>query len=443
MDVPPLGLGHPGRAGFHLAVGPRRPEILVGPPAVVLLPLMLLPPVVGAAIVPAVIRVDRVVPGMAALALEPRVDADAEVGVIVVVAKVVMAVTRIGEQVDRQNANVNGDGGRVGESRPGIDRPREIDRGKQHAAAIQRVVPVPGFEDVTTRGPAVVRRLPDPIGLVPQPIPWPPDVLVSAPVPAAGHPHAIGVGRGPWRLEVHGRGRGRQILDFLGPNRGPEAGHPLPPGRRHPPTTYMDIKASHPDVHPAALDWLDIGHLCPVAGHPIHGRRSGPPAGAHPDVAVPVGIPGPVARHPDEVVAPGPFGRGDFLNVGRRRQWHYQAGLDLKRNRLGEGLMHRAASQDLKLLLARHRRGLILRKQVSTRAAADVLAADQQDERADQSNRSIWRHGTDLLIRFAKRAPGAQSGAGHDPDAAGSRAGSSQQLPTRLRRHTTGQRPSP
>ncbi len=50
-------------------------------------------------VMPAVMHVDRVVPGVDPLDFKPREDADAEIGVIVVIAEVVVAVTRIGEQV--------------------------------------------------------------------------------------------------------------------------------------------------------------------------------------------------------------------------------------------------------------------------------------------------------------------------------------------------------
>jgi hypothetical protein len=48
---------------------------------------------------------------MAALALKPRVNADADVDVIVVIAEVVMAVTWIGEQAELQPADVDDDAG--------------------------------------------------------------------------------------------------------------------------------------------------------------------------------------------------------------------------------------------------------------------------------------------------------------------------------------------
>ena len=53
-----------------------------------------LPAGVGTVVVPARIDKDRVVPGSEAHAIKPRIDADAQVGVVVVIAKVVVGFTR-------------------------------------------------------------------------------------------------------------------------------------------------------------------------------------------------------------------------------------------------------------------------------------------------------------------------------------------------------------
>ena len=138
-------------------------------------------------------------------------------------------------------------------------------------------------------------------------------------------------GGGPGGSHVVECRRAWQILDLLGAGRRPETGYPLP----------------------------TFGHAGPIARHPVHVRRGGSPAGADPDVAIAVPIPGPVARHPDELGALGPVGRRDFLNLGRRLIRDHQARLNLQVDRFGKGLMHRAAGQDLGLLLSRGRWGLL------------------------------------------------------------------------------------
>src|SRR5262249_46541967 len=96
------------------------------------------------------------------LALEPRVDAEAEGRVIMEVPEVVMVVAWIREQVDRQQVQV--DAQKWGEDEPGPNGHgrREVDRREEDAAVSHIVVPVPGTQDVTPRRPSEVRRHPDP-----------------------------------------------------------------------------------------------------------------------------------------------------------------------------------------------------------------------------------------------------------------------------------------
>jgi len=47
---------------------------------------------------PPVVKVKRIIPGMAADTFEPRVQANADKAAAVVIAEIVMIVTRIGEQ---------------------------------------------------------------------------------------------------------------------------------------------------------------------------------------------------------------------------------------------------------------------------------------------------------------------------------------------------------
>ena len=88
---------HLGLSRFHFVIRPRRTKVLVVMANIVLMALVIGPVGFGSAIVPSVIHINRVVPDVASLAFKPRENAEAQVHTIVVIAKIIMAVTRAGK----------------------------------------------------------------------------------------------------------------------------------------------------------------------------------------------------------------------------------------------------------------------------------------------------------------------------------------------------------
>jgi hypothetical protein len=74
---------------------------------------------------------------MTSPALIPREDTYADIEVIVVVAEVIVVVSRTGEQAELEIADIDGNAERVRKSGPFIIVPREIDRREQHASTSQ------------------------------------------------------------------------------------------------------------------------------------------------------------------------------------------------------------------------------------------------------------------------------------------------------------------
>src|SRR5207249_3008254 len=101
--------------------------------------------------------------------VDPRREPRSQVGRPEVIA-VVVPVTRSGEERARQEVEADG------EVWAPVARPitSEVDRGEQHTAALERIVPVTGDEQVAGRSVDVVGRAPDPVGPAPQPVARPP-----------------------------------------------------------------------------------------------------------------------------------------------------------------------------------------------------------------------------------------------------------------------------
>lgn len=140
---------------------------------------------------PAVMHIDRVIPRVSLLELKPRENADADIDAIVIIAEVIVAVLRTGEQAELQVAEIDGDAECVGKTRARIDMPGKINRREQNPAARKRVIPVPVGKDIPARRPDVMRRYPYPVRLGRDPVAGPSNILSVIPVPARRHPHPV------------------------------------------------------------------------------------------------------------------------------------------------------------------------------------------------------------------------------------------------------------
>ena len=112
-------------------------------------------PIAVAAVLPALVGIDRVIAAAAVMVVEDRVEPDGAITRRVVVAEEVVAIRRPQEQVVGDEGDVDHRGGPVVEARGMEDRPGEIDRCEQDAAMNDHVVPVAGDEDVAARRPEV------------------------------------------------------------------------------------------------------------------------------------------------------------------------------------------------------------------------------------------------------------------------------------------------
>src|ERR1051325_8227822 len=149
--------------------------------------LSLSPARVGPTEAPSVVDKERIVPDMNGLALVPRIDADVPVTIVVIIAKVIVAVPGIAEQVQPQYPQIHADG--RGKNKRGLHPHlrRKIRRGEEHPAIIEVMIPVSLAEDVATRCPSKMRRHPDPAGILHDPVAVTRNVMALRPEPAAGH----------------------------------------------------------------------------------------------------------------------------------------------------------------------------------------------------------------------------------------------------------------
>jgi hypothetical protein len=131
---------------------------------------------------PAVVREDWIVPDVTRLALEPRVDSNAYIEVVVIVSEVVVAIARIAKQAKVQMTDVHDDAERVRVSRPPVIVPREIHRSVQNSPRRQNVVPVPWHKYITMRRPDIMRRNPNPVVSRHEPVTRSEDIVVVPPV---------------------------------------------------------------------------------------------------------------------------------------------------------------------------------------------------------------------------------------------------------------------
>ena len=90
------------------------------------------------------------------LAFKPRINADAEIGIIIVVAEKIMIVSRVSEEAYFQRADIEDDAGRVSESGTKITRVRKIDRRKQNAAISKGIIPMAFYKDITAGSPNIM-----------------------------------------------------------------------------------------------------------------------------------------------------------------------------------------------------------------------------------------------------------------------------------------------
>ncbi len=340
----PLRFGKAGLPFILLPERARRPGVPVLVPVPIILAHMLVPAGIRPPVGPALMLVDRVIPGEPDGAVVPRIDADPGIAVVVIIAEAIMVVPGIGKQVQQHQPQVQDDVGGVHvAARADIIGRREIDRREENTPLLERVIPVAGHEHMPARRPDIMGRLPAPVRGGVQPIALPQHILAGIPVPAGRHPDAV-FGTGARRFRILKDGRRRQVFDFPHPGRGPESGYPLPL----------------------------VAILDPIAGHPVHSGRGGAPAGADPDIAA-VRVPGPVAGNPDGV----PLGRllggrGLVHGFGRRRRRGHRL-LDLKVHGLRKRFVNGTPGQNLRQLLVGkgRRQRMVLRRQTTRKSHRD------------------------------------------------------------------------
>ena len=254
----------------------------------------------------------------------PGVEADGRVTRLEVVAEVIAAVAAADEQRPEHALVRHGVRRREEEGAAVQHDRREVDRGEQHAAALERVVPVTVHEQVAAGGRTVMGRHPDPVRPVADPVPGPPDV-VAAPQPRPRDVEARRVRLGHARGEFERLRRGRQVFELL---RG-----------------LRVLELCRGDLLPEAADPLPAAeHVAPAPGQPDAARRRDAPKAADPDEVGLLFVEVPVPGDPLDVVTLGLLVRRQFFDGARRQLLNDRPGRRHLGGR-GERLVDRPAGQ--------------------------------------------------------------------------------------------------
>ena len=219
-----------------------------------------------------------------------------------------------------EHAQIDHDRWRIGIAAHRINTRFKIDRRKENAPSLHRVIPETSDENVAARSPDIMGGRPIPIRPSLHPIARTPGVTALIPNPGTWRPSVVQGRWGDIRTHFHRCGRCRQIGCL--PHRGVS---PIPRGPLKP------LRSSPP-----------------VAGHPFATRRQGAPRPTDPKEVPPFVVPGPVAGNPGDVVSLRFFLGRHFFNDGGRTFCHHDSGLGIEGDDSGERLVNRAAREHLR-----------------------------------------------------------------------------------------------
>lgn len=276
-------------------------------------------PVFPIAAVPPVARPvelkERIVTAPTAIGI-PRVEPQAIVSAVVVVAEEVMVIARPREQVQVQSAEIDRDAGRVIKAAIAINGPMKIHGREQETTAHEReIVPEAGGEDHAAGRPDVAVRYPNPVVVRTGPIAGPPGIAVVLVNPAAGNPKVLRRRRlAGGTCFLRGR-RFRQVRNLGRIGRGPKTADPAEA----------------------------VIRLSPITGNPPLSRGWNTPHTAHPDEVLAFVVPTPIAGNPDRSF--GLLSGRDFLDCLGRFFGNRYAGRRVEIDRLGEGFVNGAAHE--------------------------------------------------------------------------------------------------
>ena len=310
--------------GPHRGPAVGRPCVGVVPEIVVVVHLAAIPAAV-VAMIPAVVGVDRIVAMATIVPSVGGIVSGTGIARRVVVAEVVVAVTRPHEEVIGEDAQGDNDTRRVVIIGPRIVSVVEANGCEEHAAAGHRVIPVAVDIHVAAGGPAVAGRHPVPVVAQYHPVARTPGIAVFIPHPVSRNPVVVLRRGGDVRAHVDAFWRGGgDVFHLFGLGVRPIAGDPLVLG------PFKRV---------------------PVAGDPLAFRREIPPDAADPEEIVLVLVPSPVAGDPGDVLTLELLlGRQFFDRLGRGGG-NDEPGLGLVAHRLGEGLVDRAAGEHVEALV--------------------------------------------------------------------------------------------
>lgn len=148
-------------------------------------------PLIVVTVMPALLSVKRIVSGTTGIKRKPGGKPNGRVSRTVVIAEVVVAVTRTQEEMAGEHCRVDNRHRRVRESTLRKNNRIEIHRGEQDATAGNGIIVVTVDENVAARGPHVMGRNPIPIRLYSGPESGPPGVPVLLPDPTARQPGVV------------------------------------------------------------------------------------------------------------------------------------------------------------------------------------------------------------------------------------------------------------
>jgi hypothetical protein len=319
-----------------------------------------------AAKVPVVVRPQRVVVMVLATVMRvPRIDAEAEIRVVVVVPEIVMVIAGSNEQVNQQRRRVDHDMGRVIVAGIHVNLVMKVDGREQQPAAGDAVIPVSVDIEATGGRPNVPRGNPNPVLASGTPIARPPAIVTRVEYPATGQPKMVIRRRLAIGSRVQALRRSRQIVQLFGGLARPETGNPL--------RTAFGFR--------------------PISGNPSLIRRNDSPDTANPIEILALIVPGPVAGNPLHIFTFRYVFRRDFLNRLGRPLRHDHSGRGIRIVLFGERLVDRTASEHLHVFTFTG---------VCRRRCDDLLGGDplrrRRDDASQQAQDRGKHHGFDCSL---------------------------------------------
>ena len=139
-----------------------------------------------------IVGVERVVSVERSVVVVTGIDVALEIAGPIVVAEVVMVVSRPDEQVQRDGDVANDAARRIVVAGSAVDPAAKVDRREQPTSQPDSIVPVAADVEAPARRPDVASRNPHPVLLVGIPVSGSPSIDVAAVDPAAGNPEVRG-----------------------------------------------------------------------------------------------------------------------------------------------------------------------------------------------------------------------------------------------------------